>query len=90
MDDAAPWLKPVRRPPIARAKLEPPPLSESLIARPRLAKRMRELAAARLTVVRGPAGYGKTTLLAGMCLTLAKNGERVGWLTLDLADRDPA
>jgi len=83
-------IRPARRLPVARAKLEPPPLAETLIARPRLAKRMRELAAARLTIVRGPAGYGKTTLLAGMCLTLAKNGERVGWYTVDAADRDPS
>ncbi|MEO6338799.1 MAG: LuxR C-terminal-related transcriptional regulator [Caulobacteraceae bacterium] len=75
---------------ISRAKLAPPPLSDDLIARPRLARRMRELAAARLSVVEAPAGYGKSCLLAGMCLTLAKNGEKVGWLTLDAGDRAPA
>jgi LuxR family maltose regulon positive regulatory protein len=79
----------VRTATIAAAKLEPPPLRDGLIARPRLAKRMRELAAARVTIVRGHAGYGKTSLLAGMCLTLARNSERVGWYTVDAEDRDP-
>lgn len=55
----------------------------AVIARPRLDDR---LAAADLTALIAPAGYGKTTLLADWA---SDNAGAVAWLTLTEADRDP-
>ncbi len=59
-----------------------PPMA---IERPRLLARLDEAVAHRLTVVRGPAGSGKTVLLAQW----ARAADRpLGWVTLDDADND--
>lgn len=42
-----------------------------------------------LSLLRSPAGFGKTTLLAQFHDHLEKDGEAVAWLALDEDDRDP-
>jgi LuxR family maltose regulon positive regulatory protein len=48
------------------------------------------LAHARLILVNGPAGFGKTTALCQLHGELASQGMAVAWLTLDGDDNDPA
>ena len=75
----APWL--------AQTKFYPPAPREDLVARPRLdAALTGATAAARLTLVTAPAGYGKTTLVAGWLM--AQPQPAGAWLTLDEGDND--
>jgi LuxR family maltose regulon positive regulatory protein len=78
---------PLARPMMA-TKLYVPKLRRGLVARPRLDERLRRGAESRLTLVSAPAGFGKTTLLAGWL------GERedlaAAWVSLDPADSEPA
>ncbi|HMN82290.1 MAG TPA: LuxR C-terminal-related transcriptional regulator [Burkholderiaceae bacterium] len=45
---------------------------------------------ARLVLVRAPAGFGKTTLMAQVRQRLMAAGIATAWLTLDSADNDPS
>jgi ATP/maltotriose-dependent transcriptional regulator MalT len=68
-------------------KLHMPGPRPGLVPRPRLLARLDEGLARGLVLVCGPAGYGKTVLLADW----ARRGEvPVAWLSLDAADNDPA
>ena len=68
-------------------KLHVPVLRSNAVARPRLVRRLEQgLADGRsLTLVSGPAGYGKTTLVGEW---LAGQAQAVAWLSLDPADDD--
>jgi LuxR family maltose regulon positive regulatory protein len=61
-----------------------PPLPARTVDRHALYARLAEPRA--LTVVSGPAGYGKTTLVAAW---LATEERAVAWLTVDASDNDP-
>jgi LuxR family maltose regulon positive regulatory protein len=74
--------------PLLRAKLLVPALPVTAIARPRLWDRLDGVSESRLTTVVAPAGWGKTTLLAGWARE-PKSFGRVGWLSLDEADDEP-
>ncbi|MEH0842140.1 LuxR C-terminal-related transcriptional regulator [Micromonospora sp. CPCC 205711] len=50
--------------PLLTSRLAPPALPEPVLLRPRLLRRLDEGAAGAVTLVRAPAGWGKTTLLA--------------------------
>ena len=68
-------------------KLHAPVPRSGLVPRPRLAERLDEALSRGLVLVCAPAGYGKTTLLAGW----ARHYQRpVAWLSLDAGDNDPA
>ena len=68
-------------------KLHVPGPRPDFVPRPRLAERLGEGLGRGLVLVCGPAGYGKTVLLADW----ARRGRRpVGWLSLDGGDNDPA
>jgi LuxR family transcriptional regulator, maltose regulon positive regulatory protein len=64
-------------------KLVMPGIHRELVDRPRLTGRIDPRS--RLTLVAAPAGFGKTTLVAGW---LAESGRRYGWLSLDDNDND--
>jgi LuxR family maltose regulon positive regulatory protein len=70
-------------------KLYIPAVRPGLVPRPRLIQRLDEglRPGHKLTLVSAPAGFGKTTLLAGW---LAQVDAAVGWLSLDENDNDPA
>ncbi len=69
---------------ILRTRITPPVLRPGLIARPALVTRLRTAAAA-LTLLIAPAGFGKTTLLAqGFA-----GRPDVAWLTLERSDDAP-
>ncbi len=62
-----------------------PHLRPDLVLRPHLNERLKAGLHCTLTLISAPAGYGKTTLLAG----LANNGLLTAWLSLDEGDNDP-
>ena len=71
-----------------RVKLSPPRAHHQAVQRLRL----REVLvgkSAKLTIVRAPAGFGKTTLLQQWREWLASERIACAWLTLDAADNDP-
>jgi LuxR family transcriptional regulator, maltose regulon positive regulatory protein len=57
-----------------------------LVARPRLDAVLSELPAKRLAVIKAPAGFGKTSLMAAWAKKLEQSGNNVGWLTVDSDD----
>jgi LuxR family maltose regulon positive regulatory protein len=68
-------------------KLVPPVQPAGLLDRPRLRAQQSRIGSHRLTVVRAPAGYGKTTLLAQWFDALKSDGAIVAWLMLDAHER---
>jgi LuxR family maltose regulon positive regulatory protein len=74
-------------PPLLLTKILPPPLRRQIVARPRLAERLRQAMEGGVALVVAPAGWGKTTLLAS---GLAESGLKVAWLALDEHDADVA
>lgn len=76
--------------PLLETKLYAPPLRSDLVARPRLVDVIRQGTAHKLTVVVAPAGFGKTTLLAGWLADVARERRGVGWVSLDPSENEPA
>lgn len=75
----------VMTPLLITTKIYAPRLRADLVSRPRLIERLKAGLHCPLTLISAPAGYGKTTLLAG----LANNVELpVAWLSLDEGDND--
>ncbi len=60
-----------------------------MIDRPRLLGIAGQLAAKRLTVIKGPSGFGKTSLAASWLQWLHKGGNSAAWLAIDAEDDDP-
>ena len=81
--------------PLLATKLYIPPLRPNLVPRPRLIERLDEVQRLghRLALVSAPAGFGKTTLLSEWAHAVGAHGDvplRVGWISLDADDNDPA
>ena len=70
-------------------KMSVPRAGHALVARPRLRELLSEALHARLTLVSGPAGFGKTTLVAGWLDDVRRAGNAVAWVSLDASDDDP-
>ena len=71
--------------PLLRAKLRPPTVPDHYVRRTRLLHLVDEAVRAPLTVVRAPAGTGKTVLLSGWT---AEREMPLSWLSLDESDHD--
>jgi LuxR family transcriptional regulator, maltose regulon positive regulatory protein len=71
-------------------KIVSPRLPVDLIIRPRLAGLAERALSKRLTVIKAPAGFGKTSLAVFWLDQLRANGAKVAWLSLDAEDDDPA
>src|SRR5690242_18520139 len=71
---------------LSARKFLPPPLPGWYVPRPRLDDRLDQATAARMIVVTGPAGAGKSALVAAF---LAGHPENSSWITLDERDNDP-
>ncbi|MFM0205821.1 LuxR C-terminal-related transcriptional regulator [Paraburkholderia sediminicola] len=82
---------PPNRPPLLLAtKVFPPRLPAGLIDRPRLASLAAQTETKRLTVIKAPAGFGKTSLALTWLKLLGTSNARVAWLSLDAEDDEPA
>ncbi len=68
-------------------KLYRPNITAGVVARPRLADKIRAGVGGPLTLVAAPAGFGKTTLVAQQLAALSHVS---AWLSLDADDNDPA
>ena len=71
-----------------QAKLSPPSVSASQVERAAIHALVGAAPGARLVLVRGPAGFGKTTAMIQMRRQIEARGAATAWLTLDLADND--
>ncbi len=76
--------------PVVRTKLFVPQARRGLVPRPRLADRLGGSAPPRLTLISGPAGFGKTTLLTSWVEAASAAGRRVAWVSLDETEQEPA
>ena len=65
-----------------------PPAPRDLVPRPALVERLAGGPPRRLTVVRAPAGFGKTTLLSAWASSPAE-ARPFAWLSLDASDSSP-
>ena len=74
---------------LPHACLHPAPIAAETIGRPRLDGHRDAICSVTATVVRAPAGYGKTTLLRQWYSHLSRS-TRAAWLTLDPTARTPA
>ncbi|GKQ41485.1 LuxR C-terminal-related transcriptional regulator [Streptomyces sp. A012304] len=72
--------------PILRARLAPPRRPATFLRRERLLRHLSRALGTPLTMVNGPAGAGKTLLVAEWAADLR---EPVAWLTADDSDRSP-
>jgi LuxR family transcriptional regulator, maltose regulon positive regulatory protein len=70
-------------------RLLPPGHRADLVERALLLGRLDEMGPTRLTVILGPAGYGKTTLLAQWWRRLKAQRVKVAWYTVSEADSEP-
>src|SRR5260370_7599168 len=70
-------------------KVVPPRLPVDLIGRPRLVGLAERAASKRLTVIKAPAGFGKTSLAVIWLDRLRANGAQVAWLSLAPQDDEP-
>ncbi|MFV1989663.1 MAG: hypothetical protein ACC652_02850, partial [Acidimicrobiales bacterium] len=73
-------------PQVLRSKTTPPALTERTVSRQRLLGSLTASAAAPLSVIVAPAGFGKTTLALQYLAQLDGPG---GWVSLEPADNDP-
>src|SRR3546814_1607324 len=66
------------------------PAANAQVSRRRLLDQLSAAPRARLIVVQGPAGYGKTVLLRQYCEQRAAAGDKVAWVRMDAHSADPA
>jgi LuxR family maltose regulon positive regulatory protein len=66
-----------------------PPRCVGLIERPRLVELVTEVQSRRLSVVKAPAGFGKTSLAAEWVERLSQSGNLVAWFSIDANDNQP-
>src|SRR3979490_1737451 len=59
------------------------------VARQRILERIRQFPHARVILLQGPAGPGKSTALQQLKDAAQGAGELTGWLTMDAGDNDP-
>ncbi|MFL9906321.1 LuxR C-terminal-related transcriptional regulator [Paraburkholderia sp. RL17-337-BIB-A] len=82
---------PQQKPPFVLAtKIFPPRLPTGLIDRPRLNGLAEQAESKRLTVIKAPAGFGKTSLALTWLARLRAGGAQLAWLSLDTEDDEPA
>jgi len=77
-----------RWPILLATSLAPPTVRDQAVPRDRLMERLSGGSGSRLSLVAGPAGFGKTTLLAAWREVEAAR-KPVAWLTVDEGDNDP-
>jgi LuxR family maltose regulon positive regulatory protein len=83
-------MPPKRFPLLLATKVYPPRLPAGLIDRPRLIRLAEQAESKRLTVIKAPAGFGKTSLALMWLDRLRAGGAQIAWLSLDTDDDEPA
>src|SRR5262245_10189305 len=73
---------------VVSTRIRPPSHSDRLISRDRLIGHLLDDGAKRLTLIQGPAGFGKTTLALQCRALLRAKDIPVAWLSLDRDDGD--
>lgn len=81
-------VSPKGRSPLIATRLNAPSTAGRTIARPRLMDRLLDGSTSRLTVIHGPAGFGKTTLAVQWRTRLREEGKPVAWLSMDKDETD--
>ncbi len=74
---------------LIEAKFRAPPIAVRLLQRERLLCEIERHASARLVLIRAPAGYGKSVLLAQWQQRLNERQRPTGWLSVDRGDQAP-
>jgi LuxR family maltose regulon positive regulatory protein len=64
--------------------------TETLVLRREPLQRLKDHPEARLVVVQGPAGFGKTSLLRQYCDFRATQGDAIAWVRMDTRSADPS
>lgn len=80
--------RPRSTPPTPRTRYRPPTAIRPLVDRNRLIGILRAGQGRRLTVIHGPAGFGKSTLAAQWRNRLKEDGISVAWLAVDHDDNN--
>src|SRR6266404_5897332 len=75
--------------PILVTKIQPPGLSSGLLDRPRLLALLPLVRTKQLTVIKAPAGFGKTSIALSWVERLCQTESKVAWLGLDEDDDVP-
>ena len=70
---------------LIQTKLHPPYVSEELIERPELLRRLSQSSDRQFTLISAPAGYGKTTLIASW---IRAQQQSCAWISVDKFDND--
>ncbi len=69
-------------------KLAPPAVSRHAVERAEICNQVFLAFSSKVVLMRAPAGFGKTTVMAQLWERYAKEGTAVAWLNLDEADND--
>jgi len=70
------------------AKLTPPTASRYVVDRTSICNQVFQAFGSKVVLIRAPAGFGKTTVMAQLWNRYRKEGTAVAWLNLDEADND--
>src|SRR4051812_41811138 len=76
--------------PLIRTKLYVPQARHVVVSRPRLDDRLGGRTQPRLRLISGPAGFGKTTLLAAWAEATTAAGGAVAWVSLEETEQQAA
>ena len=74
--------------PLLNTRIRPPLMRGQLVERPRLLALLEASRESLLTILRAPAGYGKTTLLCQWYELLRQQEQPVAWVALDEMDHE--
>jgi LuxR family maltose regulon positive regulatory protein len=80
---------PAGRVPFIATKIVPPAARAGRIPRSRLEDLLGEASECKLTILRAPGGFGKTTLALAWIEQLRTRGDQVAWLSIDDDDNEP-
>jgi LuxR family maltose regulon positive regulatory protein len=83
-------MKPGEPIPVLLTKIQPPRSFAGLLDRPRLLSLLPLVRSKQLTVVKAPAGFGKTSIAVAWAENLRQKGGLVAWLGLDPDDNEPS
>lgn len=77
------------RVPLIATKIVPPRPRANRLVRARLEGLLSEASERKLTILRAPGGFGKTTLALSWIEELNSRGDAVAWLSIDVDDSEP-